>query len=163
MTVAVHKPSYRGALKPVGAALLLLVLWATGVAAAAAVLGRPGLLALILVPVLPGLFFLLLAVGGILLEAAVTTYQFNEHGVRVRRAFLSTSETGVRWEKVTDIVEHRGALDRMLGLGGLTIVAYGAHGTSLQLHSMLHARALREWAADRMDATASLDRWFGND
>lgn len=97
------------------------------------------------------------------LRLAATRYDLDLEGVRVRSSIIARSDQRVPWEKVTLLVHRRTLVDRLLGIETLTVVAYGLRGATLQLVGLRDAAVVRDFAARRMRASASVASLFAND
>lgn len=113
-----------------------------------------------------GLFAVLPAIFGIVVPAirlAFTKYELDDEGVRVHSSIVARSDQRVPWDKVTLLLQVRTLADRFLGIERVTIVAYGMRGATLQLVGLRDASAVRDFAARRMRASASVASLFSND
>jgi len=83
--------------------------------------------------------------------------------VRVRTAFLRTTQRDVPWRKVTGVQFLEGPLDRILGLSTVRVEAYGTAGTTLVLTALSDGAAVQGMVERRMVEQASLATWLGDD
>jgi uncharacterized membrane protein YdbT with pleckstrin-like domain len=160
------KPSLRAAAS-VFAKVVAFIAFVLAVPIFVALLGGTGAEALAAILIAEtSLFAVLPALAGILLPAIrllATTYELDDEGVRVRSSIIARSDQRVPWEKVTLLVQHRSLVDRVLGIQTLTVVAYGAHGATLRLVGLRDPAPVRDYAARKMRASASVASLFTND
>jgi uncharacterized membrane protein YdbT with pleckstrin-like domain len=97
------------------------------------------------------------------LRLAATRYDLDLEGVRVHSSIIARSDQRVPWEKVTLLIHRRTLVDRLLGIETVTVIAYGLRGATLQLVGLRDAAVVRDFAARRMRASASVASLFAND
>lgn len=132
---------------------------------AAIFLGRSSALAAIvlaefsLIAVLPAAAALLVPA----IRLAFTRYHLDAEGVRVHSDLISRNDQRVPWEKVTVLHQRRSLVDRIAGIDTLDVVAYGARGTTLHLVGLRDITTVRQFAAQKMRDSASVEALFRND
>lgn len=97
------------------------------------------------------------------IQLAFTRYVLDEDGIREHVQIFTKTEKRVAWEKVTALQHHRTALDRILGIERLEVIAYGERGTTVKMVGLTQAPALRDLVAKQMRKQASVARLFSND
>lgn len=97
------------------------------------------------------------------IRLAFTKYHLDDDGVRVHSDLISRNDQRVPWEKVTVLQQRRSLVDRLAGIDNLHVVAYGARGTTLHLVGLRNVKPVRDFAAQRMRESASVESLLRND